>query len=157
MKQLIRRNVFESNSSSTHTITISTKTERSAVEPLVDGFGRLLPASINSYEDNYSDACILFCDTRDKKFAWVATILPALKDEGYINEELYNEFIQRIKDEGKYSDVFYSDDFRGRAWQTENDYDVSFCHEDEEENREMFDKLISTCLNDNLVISDNDM
>ena len=103
----IRQNTFETNSSSTHSISI-TKKNKSKQLPLVDEDGYLLIKNLKSYTTSfgdYSDSSILECETKDKKSAIFVNWLIYTKTEVLFdseedeNGEAYKNKLQILVDE----------------------------------------------------------
>ena len=124
----IRKGVFETNSSSTHSITIGSKVEpkNPKIQPLVvDGI--LYPARLSQREQKldlgYDDLTTTVCSTKDEKAALLVNWLYYIY---YDYEEIqYDEYLEKcnfIRDKCGYkhidvdnidSDYYPSDDDRG--------------------------------------------
>jgi hypothetical protein len=85
----IRTNTFETNSSSTHSVTIQTKGsgKSNRNKPLVDDQGRLVPKNLSSYTRSVGDATFTTCETKDQKAAIVINWLRSRIDDSDISEE----------------------------------------------------------------------
>lgn len=65
----IRQGTFETNSSSTHSISVSTIGEKNTkTPPLVEG-GVIYPSRLRHYADHFGESTFLRCDTVEKKVA----------------------------------------------------------------------------------------
>ena len=85
----IRNSLFESNSSSTHSVTISTKGsgKSNRNKPLVDNKGRLVPKNLSSYTHSVGDASFTTCETKDQKAAIVLNWLNCRVDDSDLSKE----------------------------------------------------------------------
>ena len=90
-----RSSVFESNSSSTHSVTISTKgaSSKQPVRPLVTE-GTLNPSALKDYSVSLGEASVIVCDTRDKKAAIVCHWLENSED---VSEETKQAALELLK------------------------------------------------------------
>lgn len=90
----IRKDVFETNSSSTHSISIINKgtIPYATYKLCVDNI--LYPKELESYQievkSNYNDDYILSCDTKDKKTALVCHWIKAIFDSPTVINEFFN-------------------------------------------------------------------
>lgn len=114
----IRTNTFETNSSSTHSLTIQKKSaKKSGTLPLVID-GVLHPENLSNYTNHFGDSSILSCDTPDMKAAilmnWVFSVYEDEYDdvvdeeeEGYLEKDVWLEkVVELVKEKMKYNDVF---------------------------------------------------
>jgi len=78
----IRTNTFETNSSSTHSVTIQTKGRKNKkiLEPLVEN-NILYPARLGAYENSAGESSFLCCDTKDMKAAVIAHWIDCRKED----------------------------------------------------------------------------
>ena len=96
----IRNNVFETNSSSTHSITIQSKKKRVKESPLIKG-EFLYPKRLVDYSNNmsgYSESSILILDTMVAKAAWLCSSLYNIDvsdfcDDNDIEEEILDKSV----------------------------------------------------------------
>lgn len=152
MGMTIRNNVFETNSSSTHSISIVNINEKIYL-PIVDN-EYIYPLRLNQYEhyiESGDGGHILRCDTIELKTAIVLQWINALKEYDDISNELYfkleylvlNNICRKVNWEGQnYFDYYPSDEgYFG------NNYGFDKCSFDEDY-IEVINKLI-------LIINDN--
>jgi len=87
----IRDNTFETNSSSTHSVTIRTKSSCDEAKLLVDDQGRLVPWNLGSHTTCVEETYITICETKDKK----AAILVDWLTYRLVTEELAKETVAK--------------------------------------------------------------
>lgn len=139
-----RISCFESNSSSTHSVTIETKGSGSGrgdkVKPLVDEQGRLVPQNLSSHTKYVGEASFTLCGTKDEKAAITVDWLSCRLDEGEVTEETVDKAVGILakkcgytgvdKNQKKYSYSFYpSTEYCGAG---DDDYLEDLKGEDEE-------------------------
>ena len=77
----IRNNVFETNSSSTHSVTLYSLNEKDSkkIQPLVE-HGVLYPDRLSDYSKSYGDVDVTLLDNKDKKAAWFINACDEFED-----------------------------------------------------------------------------
>ncbi len=155
----IRQNVFETNSSSTHSVTITRKSNPSVKadsKPLVDK-QVLYPMRLSQFSTSFGyEGSNTSCDTYDKKAAIVAQwILSKFSDEE-LEEVDYKVYIAYLREKLGYLAI----DFEGQKWASYSPYDdngnVFSLSGDEDEDYQVLDEAILNITNDDIVISDTD-
>lgn len=91
----IRKNTFETNSSSTHSITIGTKGEYSKSSPSVEN-NILYPSRLATYKISYGESRFLIANTKDTKAALLADWVLDMFDN-----ESYSEYIKTFSDQSE--------------------------------------------------------
>jgi hypothetical protein len=88
----IRKNTFETNSSSTHSLTIERKgtKAKTALQPLVDD-GVMYYERLDTHTKHFGESSILCCDTGDMKAAmlihWMFEFIENGEDDGIYDED----------------------------------------------------------------------
>ncbi len=156
----IRANCFETNSSSTHSVTISSKSKSSkrATNPLVTD-NVLDPSNLNDYEVGAGDNSFLNCDTVDKKAAIVVHWLTCqFKEREDLTQEQYDKALNILAGAAGYTKIkplkyynFYPDgEYSGSG-------DEDYINEMGDDDFEPFKKFIlDVVLNDDMEIVDSD-
>ena len=137
-----RISCFESNSSSTHSVTIETKGSGRGdkIKPLIDEQGRLVPQNLSSRTKCVGEASFTLCGTKDEKAAITVDWLSCRLDEGELTEETVAKAVEILskkcgytgvdKNQKKYSYSFYpSTEYCGAG---DDDYLEDLKGEDEE-------------------------
>jgi hypothetical protein len=156
----IRTNTFETNSSSTHSVTVGPKggNKDKTVKPLVEN-GILYPNRLKGYVNSPAYDCeFLVCDTTDKKAAIVLSWVCSAVEYGDAKflEETLKQAADIIKELCGYSDIdieSINSDFYGSSECGEN-YSNRFV-DDESFNAEEFRSFVkSSVINDEIEIVD---
>lgn len=154
----IRENVFETNSSSTHSVTISRRSEpkvKQPEKPLVDK-GTLYPNRLHQFSTEIGyDGSNISCDTKDKKAAIVAQWILGAFDNEKIEEVDYKSAIAKLREACGYLSI----DFEGMTYPDYSSYDdnegnVFSLTGDEEDDRDTIERAIRNVLDDDIVITD---
>lgn len=114
----IRQNVFETNSSSSHSIVIGEHKIQGDIE-IVNGILNVSDLEQFAVSSNgYSDCEIILCDTKNKKLALAfAIILNKIVDDTYY-EGKYSKLEEQLKTQYNITEVIGE---YGRAWDDEGD------------------------------------
>lgn len=151
----LRMSVFESNSSSSHSITIETKGKKTKQAPLIED-NVLYPTRLHSYTTSFGESSATVCDDVNKKAAIVANwIRSFFKYDSYedINEKMYLDYLKEklgckdINFEGKYCEFTHCSEYDGGL-----EFD-----DDHKSNIERLDYLIKVIYDDTLEIIDSDI
>lgn len=146
----IRKKVFETNSSSSHSITINSIEAPSTKEcqPLVE-MNILYPERLSDYLQKYTfDESYLVCRTTDQKAAIVCNWIYVSANTSYVDR-----LFEIIKREIGYSDIIM-DDYEFTPY-TENDFEFDFSDYDSYEScASKLYKLISIIKNPHIEITD---
>ena len=156
----IRQNVFETNSSSTHSVTIQTKGNPKTGKvkrPLVEG-NTLYPFRLHDYSTSFGyDGSNLQCDTKDMKASIVYQWILDRQSNGDIEDDQYKEYKKYFQEKLGYLII----DIEGADYSDYSPYsedgDFSFDLDGDSENDyEILDQMIANILNDNIIITDCD-
>jgi hypothetical protein len=157
MKIQTRQNTFETNSSSTHSVTISTKSSKNQkYEPLVEN-GVLYPSRLDQRGQSFGDSSFLICGTPEEKTAIVTHWILAIYENGEISEETKDKCLNYLGDKtGVRIDV---SDIRYPNYYPRGEYDDPQLQlDDEMDEDECFhemDKIIKVINDDTLEITDS--
>lgn len=162
----VRQNVFETNSSSSHSITIYNKNDpkRKAGKlprPLeVDGV--LYPDRLTDYRTSISDiegaeytygTCdTTTCDTKDKKASLFVQGLYSESEDGYLDETLYNELLEILRKELGYSAIVF-DPSRSEYQPSYGETSVAIDEDEGTYNEETFKEVIEQIKDDDIVMT----
>lgn len=156
----VRHNVFETNSSSTHSVTITTKSApkpgKTPRELVVDG--TLYPMRLSDYSTSFGyDGSNLNCDTKDKKAAIVANWILSCKEYGNIEDTDFKVYIRFLREKCGYLTI----DFEGDSYSSYNPYDENDGSQfslsgDEDEDYAVLEEALKNILDDDIVIVDTD-
>ena len=145
----IRSNVFETNSSSTHSISIQKKSNVIFKNPLVEN-GVLIPQNLRSYFYNNTreDDHLIICDNKDKK---AALFCHYALEFFYDDTDKFSDFIIKLKSELNYSDIDinFSSDFNPYC-----EYDNPEILNDPETFSKSFGEIVNLILDDDVIIID---
>ena len=156
----IRKAVYETNSSSTHSITIENKGSGKYQKPLVDETGRLVPRNLSSYTHCVGEATFTTCGTKDQKAAIVVDWLTArLIDYDKTEKETYEKALGILVEKCGYTGIDRGDrdDYNFYPSTEYNNGDEAYSSdlEGETPDFESFEKFIeNVVLNDNKEIID---
>ena len=162
----VRQSIFETNSSSTHSISIINKNEnfeKLYVPPLVNDNNVLFPMRLNLYDSivEGSDIEHLNCSTKDKKFSllihWLLSYICDNDDYQPIDDDYFVSDIKRIIFEiipkkGEYSSIdLETNNFQKACFS----YDYSYIDDNEKNIFELFsvNMLIDYCLNPDMIFN----
>ena len=121
----IRRGVFETNSSSTHTITISSakKIKENNILPLCED-NILYPERLDDYTREITDEVYeLRCIGPDMKAAFVATIIYSEYYNNNIKEKIYNNLLNYLCNSLEYSSIQMTKNVQ-TYWDDYEDYHI---------------------------------
>lgn len=152
----IRTNTFETNSSSTHSVTIHRKgdTGGKIVRPLVvDGI--LYPDALKDYSLEVGEATTLVCDTKDKK---AAIVCHWIEEEEDFSEVPRKAMLELIKSLCGYSDIVELEDSDYSPYsEYGDDVHVDFIDDLKSDELKSFEEFIrGIVLNDDMEINDID-
>lgn len=156
----IRRSVFETNSSSTHSITIEATGENINYEPLVED-DTLYPDRIDQYNidlETGDGGYILSCDTKDKKAALICHWTTVVVNDMYSRDEQekidaeLELWYTYLSEKLGYRNILIAD---GNYYPyAEYSEDINFPHE---YNEEELNKLVDIILDDSKRIVDKEI
>ena len=109
----IRDGVFETNSSSTHSISFSRKSENEIerIYPLLIEDGVLYPQRLTEhYNIDINYITIIICDTTEKKLAFVANLIHQYSD-CYGDLDLYNIGLTMLINEFDISNIIFEKNY----------------------------------------------
>lgn len=158
----IRKNVFETNSSSTHSISIIDSSTLNQSRPISDN-SFIYPSRLNDYSfyiESGEGGHSLKCNTSELKSAIVLHWILSLKIENQINSELCDKLQKLIADnlglEIDWENSNYPDYHPYSEYDRDNTYNFDLCNSDEE----FIDKIkdLIDIINDyNVMIVDEDI
>lgn len=158
--------MFESNSSSTHSISITSKSKGSSEKKPIVVDGVIFPYVLDSYsvEIGYGGSS-LRCETKDMKAAWLIQVIDDLPDCDCATEEDRDKLIETVVEKCGYSSAdFGNKTYRwGRSHTTEyGDSDLSFADTGDDgyflENlNEVIRVIDEVVLNDDIMVCDEDI
>lgn len=143
----IRSNVFETNSSSTHSISIQKRSNMIFKNPLVEN-GVLLPENLRSYFDNNTDDRLIICDNKDKK---AALFCHYALEFFYDDVDKFSDFVIKLKSELNYSDIDINFSLYFSPY---CEYDNPEILNDSETFFKSFDEIVNLILDDDVIIID---
>lgn len=160
MNTKVRQNCFETNSSSTHSVTIRNRCKApDDVKPILEE-GVLYPKRLNQFSHSIgSDGSSMVCNTRDMKAALLLSWIQNLFEEDYDDElegASREAYIDYTLETLGYSGVNFEDDKYGNFPNSEYEDNLSFSG-DWEEDKEQIDNIIKYVNDDNVEIADEDI
>lgn len=134
-----RTSIFETNSSSTHSISIVDYKNSQEDKPNLVQNNILYPNLLYNYELHYGETTVLSCINTPMKLSLLIHWLFEYCDNAEISDDIYHEVITKLKEKGNYDDIVFES----------SDY-----YYFDDDNR-IFDKynieeLIDFCFNDNI-------
>ena len=107
MGETIRRNVFETNSSSSHSLVIGFENNISGDIEILNGTLNVSDLENFVIEGGYyDDSEFILCDTKNKKLALAfAIILNKLEHDNYNKDTYYHDLFENLKDQYKIIEV----------------------------------------------------
>ena len=119
MATTIRKNVFETNSSSSHSLVIGFENNISGDIEILNG--TLNVSDLENFVIKggyYNDSEFILCDTKNKKLALAfAIILNKLENDEWNNNTYYHDLFENLKDQyeiieviGEYNNAWYEEE-----------------------------------------------
>lgn len=161
MNTKIRQNCFETNSSSTHSVTIRNRSKVPDNHKPIFEDGVLFPKRLNQFSHDIGcDGSSLVCNTRDMKAAMLLSWIQNAFEEDYssnLEDVSKDTYIDYVLETLGYSGVNFEDDKWGHSPNGEYDDDNFTLQGEWEEDKETIDKIIGYVNDDNIEFADEDL